>query len=275
MIVDSHLHVWNPDSASEPWRAGWRDHAPARAFGIDDALAAMDGAGVARALLIPTAWDRFGDRLVEEAVRRHPDRFLGVGVMSSREPRSAADLAGWARRTGLAGLRQVFPPGAAVSWLETGVVDWLWPAVEEAGLPIFVWAPGQLRGLARVLERHRSLRLILDHLNLPMAGTPAELESEVSALCELASFPRVAVKASALPCLATDPYPYRSLEPLVRRVVDAFGAERVFWGTDLMRIPCTYQEAVAMFARHLPSLSRAERRLVLGDALLSWSEEPR
>ena len=273
-VVDAHLHIWNPESPSTPWRAGWREHAPGPAFGVDAALTAMDGAGVGQALLVPAAWDRDGDRLVEDAVRRHPDRFLGLGTLASRDRRSAQDLAAWAAGTRLVGVRQVFPPGAAVSWLETGVMDWLWPAADEARLPVFVWAPGQLASLVRVLERHPTLMLVIDHLNLPMTGTASQVAAEVRALTGLARFPRAAVKASALPCLASDPYPYPSLRPLVRQVVDAFGPERVFWGTDLARLPCTYREAVAMFAED-PTLSTREREQVLGDALRRWLEEAR
>lgn len=271
-VVDAHLHIWNPESPATPWRAGWREHALGPAFGVDAALTAMDGADVERALLVPAAWDRTGDRLVEDAVRRHPDRFFGVGTLPSRDPSSARDLAEWTRRSGLVGVRQVFPPGAAVSWLETGAVDWLWAAADEARVPIFVWAPGQLVPLAKVLERYPTLRLVVDHLNLPMTGAITELAAEVRALAELARFPRVAVKASALPCLARDPYPYLSVQPLVRQAVDAFGPERVFWGTDLARLPCTYREAVTMFAEDLPAFSVRERGLILGDALGPWLE---
>lgn len=274
-VVDAHLHVWNPESPSTPWRTGWSNHALGPAFGVDEALAAMDGAGVAQALLVPAAWDLTGDRLVRDAVRRHPDRFFGLGVVSSSDPKSAADLVAWARRSGVVGVRQIFPPGAPVSWLETGAVDWLWAAADESRLPVFVWAPGQLVRLTKVLERYPTLRLVVDHLNLPMTGTASDLAAEVAALGALARFPGVAVKASALPCLASDPYPYRSVQPLVGRAVAAFGPERVFWGTDLARLPCSYREAVMMFAEDLPSLSPRERCLVLGDAIRGWLEMDR
>ena len=45
--------------------------------------------------------------------------------------------------------------------------------------------------------------------------------------------------------------PYRRLHPYLRRVYDAFGPRRIFWGADLSRLPCSYRQAVTMFTEEL------------------------
>ena len=87
----------------------------------------------------------------------------------------------------------------------------------------------------------------------------------------LAKRPNVAAKVSALPCYADDKtWPFRSLHEPVRRVFDAFGPARTFWGSDVSRLPCSYRESVTMFTEQLPWLSGDDLQLVMGEALCEW-----
>src|SRR5438093_231421 len=74
-----------------------------------------------------------------------------------------------------------------------------------------------------------------------------------------ARHPNIAVKASALPCYVSEPYPFKSLHPHIRRVVDAYGPRRVFWGTDLSRLTCAYRQAVTFFTEELDFLSNDDK----------------
>jgi predicted TIM-barrel fold metal-dependent hydrolase len=80
----------------------------------------------------------------------------------------------------------------------------------------------------------------------------------------------VAVKASSLPSYSTEPYPYRGLHGYIRQVYDAFGPARMFWGTDLSRLPCSYRQGVTLFTEELPFLSEADKELVMGRAISDW-----
>jgi len=57
-------------------------------------------------------------------------------------------------------------------------------------------------------------------------------------------------------------------EPL-RKVIEAFGANRVFWGSALTRLPCTYKEVVD-FGKGLDFLSPEELEQVMGAGLMTW-----
>ena len=70
---------------------------------------------------------------------------------------------------------------------------------------------------------------------------------------------------SALPCYSTDRYPYKSLHPYIRQAYDAFGPERLFWGTDLSRSPIPYRQHVTMFTEELPWLKGKDLELVMGE----------
>ena len=60
------------------------------------------------------------------------------------------------------------------------------------------------------------------------------------------------------------------LHPHIRRLVDAFGPRRTFWGTDLARVPCSYRECVTLFTEELPWLEGADLEAVMGRGVCEW-----
>jgi L-fuconolactonase len=113
------------------------------------------------------------------------------------------------------------------------------------------------------------LPILLDHAGLPLGVTGPDRDAALASACELAALPNVALKGSSLPSYATDRYPFRSLHEPIRRLVDAFGPERVFWGSDLTRLPCSYRDALRLVTEAAP-LTDTERALVSGAALAAW-----
>jgi predicted TIM-barrel fold metal-dependent hydrolase len=95
-------------------------------------------------------------------------------------------------------------------------------------------------------------------------------------LLSLAAFPEVRVKVSSAPCFSAEPYPFRDIEPFLRRIYESFGARRLMWGADLApRLTCSYQECLDHFAHGLPFLSAEDREWTLGATTaetLNWPE---
>ena len=77
-------------------------------------------------------------------------------------------------------------------------------------------------------------------------------------------------KATCLPHFTADAYPFRALHPYVKRVYDAFGPKRMFWGSDLSRLPCTYRQCVTMFTEEMPFLSAADLEWIMGRGVCEW-----
>jgi L-fuconolactonase len=111
-----------------------------------------------------------------------------------------------------------------------------------------------------------------------MTQPPFEIEDDpfrlLPDLLALAANANVSVKLSALPTLARQPYPYADLWPHIHRIIHAFGAERVMWGSDWTRVvpEHTYRQQ-ADYIRTSSELGPAEKRLVLGAAarrILRW-----
>ena len=79
-----------------------------------------------------------------------------------------------------------------------------------------------------------------------------------------------ATLAELEPVAEPEPYPFRDLHPYIRQLVDAFGPRRVFWGTDLTRMPCPYRECVTLFTEELPWLRGADLEWVMGRGVCEW-----
>ena len=85
-----------------------------------------------------------------------------------------------------------------------------------------------------------------------------------------AKYPNVAVKASGVAGYSSEPYPFRCIQSYLEEVFRVFGPSRVFWGTDLTRMSCSYRECVTHFTEELPWLTDDDKRLVMGEAFCTW-----
>jgi predicted TIM-barrel fold metal-dependent hydrolase len=105
--------------------------------------------------------------------------------------------------------------------------------------------------VGQIAERHPGLRLLIDHLGIPLRKKDDEALVNLADLVALTRHPNVALKASAAPGASSEPYPYRNIHDYRHAVYDAFGPSRMFWGTDITRMPCTWQQCVTMFTEEL------------------------
>src|SRR5439155_1096543 len=94
--------------------------------------------------------------------------------------------------------------------------------------------------------------------------------THIPQLVALAKFPNVAVKATGVPHYSGEAYPFPALHPYLRQVYDAFGPQRMFWGTDITKMPCSWRQCVTMFTDELPWLKGRDLELVMGEALCAW-----
>src|SRR5499426_3730374 len=116
-------------------------------------------------------------------------------------------------------------------------------------------ATDSLRDIGKIAERHPGLRLTIDHLG-GRGGTTtlkdAAAMEHMPELIKLARHPNVAVKATGAPGYCSGPYPFTSMHKYVRQIYDAFGPVRMFWGTDITKMPCSWRQCVTMFTEELP-----------------------
>jgi L-fuconolactonase len=170
------------------------------------------------------------------------------------------------------GVRVTLHRGPWLDAFDAGAVDWFWGEAESARLPVMVYAPGRARALGRVAERYRGLRLVVDHLAIPVEARGGAAFEGLDDVVALAVHPNVAVKVSALPCHSRERYPFGDLHEPIRRVLDAFGPSRMLFGSDYSRLPCSYEDAIRLFTDALEFLTPSDRAQILGGAATRWLE---
>ncbi len=267
MIIDAHVHIL-PDrvrdnlvevAASDPWFATCHARGE-RTASAESLLAAMDEHGVDRAVCF--GWP-FADAAtcaeandyVAAAVRRHPDRLVGFGIVQPLHPGAAAEVTRCAR-LGLAGIGEMNADAQGWELLDEAVqpvvracVDAGMPWNLHCSEPVGRQYPG--RGSStpdRVMafaERNAELTLICAHLG---GGLPLYAHiPEVRRACERLHFDT-----------AAQPFVYEA--SVYRALVDGVGAERVLLGSDhpLLDVP-RYSAALSE-----AGVSEAARALITG-----------
>lgn len=267
-VVDAQVHVWAEATPDRPWPPDAIAPQRVPALGPDELLGAMNAAGVDRAVLIPPTWEGSRNDLVLAAAAAHPDRFAAMGRLDWADPAQVAKVATWRDTPGMLGIRMSLNRGDVEGRIWAGFDTGFFATAEEHGVPLTIYMPGRYAEYERIATAFPRLRITVDHAGVESPGVP--LDVAVKPLRALATLPNVAVKASALPCFVTEPFPFPSITRAVYELVSAFGADRIFFGSDLSRLPCPYEQLVDVFTNYLPELTPDQRRLVLGDAITSW-----
>lgn len=269
-IIDAQVHIWPPEAPDRPWipTAHKFNHGPE--FTTDALLRGMDEAGVDAAILVPPSFEGDRNDYCLAAAAEHPDRFAVMGRITVPDPASRGVFRTWRDQPGMLGARLTFSLGETRDWLRDGTAEWIWPEAQAAGVPLYVWTPGLVPFVADVAARFGDLKLVLDHLALGVKLRGTEIDPVLDEVVQLAKFPNVAVKATCLPSYVDEPYPFPFLHSRIERVVDAFGPERVFWGSDVSRLESTYAEARRLFTDELDFLKGDDLEWVMGRGVREW-----
>jgi predicted TIM-barrel fold metal-dependent hydrolase len=266
-IIDAQIHLWGTGLPSN------LAHRQVTAFTPEEAVGLMDEGGIDAAVIHPPGWDPDPTKMAMGAVRDYPGRFAIMGSLPLDQPGSRSLIANWRNQPGMLGLRYTFLGEPERQWLHDGTLDWLWSAAEDAGVPVAALATDSLSVLGGIAERHPGLRLTIDHLG-GRGGTTrlkdAAAMTHIPELLELAKFPNVAVKATGAPGYSSEAYPFPAMHTYLRQIYDAFGPSRMFWGTDITKMPCSWRQCVTMFTEALPWLGEQDKRLVMGEAICAW-----
>jgi predicted TIM-barrel fold metal-dependent hydrolase len=289
-IVDAQLH----DPA--PWLK-WSSYDIRTGHDLltELVLAYLDALGIWGAILVP------GDEeWVEAAANTQPSRLAYILRVNPRIPdldRFVAETKGQ-REAGLLALRASIGwplDGSEVKRFEEGVWDPVFTTCEKYQVPVFLMISGWLPLAAAIAQRHPDLTIIIDHLGLhqpPRVKRESPPLKSLPELLALARYPNVAVKLCGLPALSNDAFPYTDVVPHLRSIVDAFGATRLMWASDISRfygrmgLLCnvtpgsegqypgkhTYAESLN-FIRHCDQLTPDEKEAILGKTvhgLLGW-----
>jgi predicted TIM-barrel fold metal-dependent hydrolase len=268
-IVDIHPHIISRDTERYPIdplggrRSVWSSERPVT---CEELLEAMDVAGVANAVVVQSSTTYGHDnRYLADSIEQHPDRLAGTGSVDFLADDAVDRLRYWLDERGLVGVR-VFTSGSTMSqstWLDDPATDPAWSYVESHTVPVCVSVSiAGLTMVERVLKRHPHLKVIVDHAANPSLedGPPF---SELKDVLQLSDHPGAYIKVSTH-SLEQASVGKATPASFLRALIDAFGADRIAWGSNYPATPGTLSSHVALAKNAVAELSDADAAAILG-----------
>ena len=282
MIVDTHVHVWEIDPPKYPvgpTAPNWKS-LPDEPGTVDELLAEMDQHGVDWTVLVQTSWSTWDNGYIADSVGRFPDRCVGHGLIDPQDPQNADQVRYWMRDRGLVGFRlhpMYYPDEKILLTRENGPM-WEEMVARDAIIQFHLRAEfaDQVDSIA---AQYPHLQLILDHMGYPQLGAD---EAAFDPIVDLARHDNVYLKLSDVAGRSAQDYPYEDVFPLIQRLLSAFGAGRMVWGTGYPghhRVKHNWpdlEQELRLIREGLPFLTAGEREQILGGtAARIWSLDGR
>jgi predicted TIM-barrel fold metal-dependent hydrolase len=265
-FIDAHVHVWTPDLTAYPIHESYKpdDMRPA-SFTPEQLFAHMKPSGVDRVVLIQMSFYRFDNRYMIDTIARFPGVFSGVAVVDE----NAAGLESTMKTLAKGGVRgfRIHPAAQPIdAWIGSAGMATMWKSAADHGLAVCpLINPEALPLIDKMCAKYPKTPVVIDHF--ARIGIDGNIRDEqLESLCRLAKHANTYVKTSAFYALGKKQPPYTDLAPMIRRVRDAFGAERLMWASDCpyqVDPGHSYEPSVALIRDGLDFLSADERRWML------------
>lgn len=270
MIVDTHVHVWEIDPPRYPvgpTAPNWKS-LPDEPGTADELLAEMDDEGVDWSVLVQTSWSTWDNGYIADSVARFPRRFVGMGLVDPLDPANAETARYWMADRGLAGFRfhpMYYPDEKVMLRPQNG------PLLEELAankaVLQFHLQPDFADQVDQIAGRFPDMICLIDHMGYPNREAEAEAFGPV---LDLARHANVMVKVSDVAGRSAQDFPYADVHPFIERLHQAFGGQRLLWGTGypghhrLKHNWPSLADELRLVREGIPFFDETTRALVLG-----------
>lgn len=264
-VIDTHVHFWERDLVAHPWLTPnlgvlHADYVPAD---LQPLLADVAIGGV---VVVQSADSDEEDRYLQRLAAENSWILGVVGWLPLEDPVGCAH--GAAQADHLVGIRHLAHTEADPDWLVRAEVIESLHHVADAGLVFEVPAeyPLHIAHIATIADEVPTLPIVINHLGKPPLGTDRMNDWE-RLLRSVAARPNVHAKVSGLNTMAPTPWHADDLRPAVDVAIDAFGSERLLFGSDWPVCLANGDHAgvVRRTIRCLDARNANERRQVLHD----------
>jgi L-fuconolactonase len=265
--IDIHPHVISRDDVAYPraplfgTQSDWSRERPVT---IEDMIAAMDEAGVEKSAIVQASTCYGHDNsYVADSVAKHKSRLTGVCSVDIRAPDAVEKLKFWCAR-GMTGLR-LFTGGSTQAidarWIDDPASFPAWDHAAQTGMSVCLQmsAAGFPNALG-ILKRFPKVKLLLDHLARPdlTDGPPYAAAQSLFSLAEhgnifLKLTPRTFTQVREG---KADP------ESFFKKLVGAFGASRLAWGSNYPSSPGPLSKLLATARESLAAVPAKDQEWI-------------
>jgi predicted TIM-barrel fold metal-dependent hydrolase len=263
--IDAHVHVWTPDTTSYPLKPGMTAQQMAvPSFTPEELMAIARPCGVSRVVLIQMSYYLWDNRYMLDVIRQFPQTFVGIARVDCQTDPSAEMLR--LAKLGVRGFRIVGANQQPDQWLAEPGMAPLWRTAAAQNLVVCTLIGADcLASLDAMCSRYPDTPVVIDHF--ARIGFDGQIRpTDVDALCRLARHRRTYVKVSAFYALGQKRAPYTDLGPMVQRLLNAYGRERLMWASDSpfqTITPHTYRDSIELVRSRLDFLTPTDRAWLL------------
>ena len=268
--IDAHSHIWPPETDKFPLAPGktQKDLAPP-SFTDDELMAIARPEGVGRVVLIQhSVYHLFDNSYLIDAVRRHPKMFRVQGMVDDHQPHVAEAMKKLLPQ-GVTGFRItpfVRKAEDQPKWLETsGMIEmWKTGAETRQAMCLLINA-SDLPATDKMCERHPDTPVVIDHF--ARIGVDGQMrDSDIANLCRLARHKHTSIKLSAYYALGQKKPPHDELMPMIKRLYETFGPQRLMWASDSpyqIQGVNNYKASISLVRDRLEFVSKTDRDWLL------------
>lgn len=263
--IDAHVHLWTQDADRYPVTKGTNlTKFEPKNFLPEHLFQHTHPSNVSRVIIVQIGSYGPDNSLAIDALEQYPEVFRIVGMVDQHREDVAEEMDRLAKK-GVTGFRISGVPGDPQKSLQAPAFDSMYRAAAKTDQVIcpITMPPGLVDQVA-MCRRHPDTKVVVDHMGRIGEQNPIR-DDDVKTLCSLAEFPQVYVKISRLHSLGRKRPPHDDLIPMIRCVVDAFGPDRLMWGSDspYQIVSESYEDSISVVRDKLDFLSTAEREQIL------------
>ena len=263
-IIDPHVHVWAHDRRY-PF-AKETKNPPVEEATPEMLLDLMEQNGVSNTVIIQVIHYRWDNSYLRDVLKKYPGKFQGVARVNPEDPAAPDTLSKLVKQDGFRGVRLSPTESAAGDWIRGPLMPPLWKRCRDLKVPMTILAPAaRMPDIAALCDKFPDLSVVIDH----MADCPIDRPDLQLKLTALKRYPRVFVKISHTWSLSKEGFPFRDTFPLVQTLYDAFGPQRLMWGTDwpVSHRHASYAQTLAVVRDAMTFLNRDDKRWLLSKTI--------
>jgi L-fuconolactonase len=276
MLIDAHQHYWTPERSDYFWMP--KGHAVLdRQYMPHDLAPHLKAAGIEKTVLVQAAPTVNETEFMLGIADASPSVAKVVGWVDFENKADLRELERLKAHPKFVGVRPMIQDIADTDWMLRGDIQWAFDALVDLDLTFDALGFSRhLKNFLTIFERYPNLRVVIDHCMKPQIRDHGTAKDEFKFWSEgmrkIAQDTNAYCKFSGLVTEDMEAWTTERLRPYAEFVLEAFGPERVMWGSDwpVCRLRCEHGDWLKSAQDVTAHYSAADRARIFGGSAAAF-----